>query len=73
MKNYAVAHIDWCDNDLRIEFIKASDWRLAILKHSKTFFNDTDYLVPDDIEVMKQQCFDSDGMMDVVEIPEDIR
>lgn len=67
MKRYAVARIDWFDNDLTIEIVSANDWREALTKHSKSFFND-EYPVPSNINAAKQACFDCDGMMEVVEL-----
>ena len=65
---YAVAVMNYSDNDLRIEIIDASGWRLALAQHS--LVSDWDITsLPMDIDEAKTAAFDMDCMFDVKEIP----
>lgn len=71
MKKFAVGYINFCDNDLSIEIVEANDVKEAIGKHSvltgprnKAWMDE----MPDDIEEIKERFFNSDSMIDVVEI-----
>lgn len=67
MKKYAVAFINFFDNDLKIEFVEAENELIALYIGS-TLFN---WEMPNDIasvEDFKTECFNMDCMMDVKEI-----
>lgn len=68
MPKFAVAHIEWSDNDLRIQIVEASNWKEAWMKHSRCGFEKIED-IPDDVEEAKQACFDMDSMMDHILIP----
>lgn len=64
---FAVAWINWFDNDLVIEQVWAKTWREAIFAHSKTQFISLEE-IPEDIEEAKRLAFDMDAMFDVMEV-----
>lgn len=68
-KKFAVAHVDFYDNDLIIEIIYAEDWKEALFKHSKLKSDDWD-LPPfgDTLEEAKKYSFNCDMMIDVIEL-----
>lgn len=70
MAKYAVATINFYDNDLKIEFVEASDLRDAIIRSSfcKDFTEEDFLLLPDTLEEIKGLAFDQDAMIDVKEI-----
>lgn len=65
--HYAVAWMNFFDNELKIEFIWAANWREAVLAHSLNNFVGVDD-IPEDIEEAKRAAFDLDSMFDVVEV-----
>lgn len=68
MKKFAVGHIDWFDNNLIIEIIEAEDWKSALMKHSKIASDwEVDYF-GETLEEAKSNAFDSDMMIDVIEL-----
>jgi len=58
MKKWAVGYINFYDNDLIIEIIKADTWYEALFKHSKVSGNGSK--LSKDIKTAKGQAFDSD-------------
>jgi len=75
---YAVANINFSDNELIIELHEANSPVVAFLKHSITFFDeagllealDTEKTIDEiDMKDVKQIIFDCDGMTDVKEVP----
>ena len=65
MKYFAVAHMDFFDNDLKIEFVYANTWKEAF----NIAFPLGDYELPDDIEEAKTEAFNGDWMFEVTEVP----
>lgn len=70
MKKFAVGYIDFYDNELIIEIIEAKDWYAALRSHTKlkSLNEDECYLSSDSLEAAKNIAFNSDFMIDVVEI-----
>ncbi len=71
MKRYAVAHMDYFENDLKIEVVEASSVREALGKHSKLAgpwaqkaFSSSDSLE----KIKKTLFFYADQLVDIVEI-----
>lgn len=65
MKKYAVAHMNFLDNDLKIKIVGASDWREALIRA----FPIMGWIGSDNLERSKSIAFGSDVLFDVVEIP----
>jgi len=74
MKQWAVSHIDWTDNNLVTVFVWADDWKIALMQHPAyrkpgdewgEWFVD----MPETLEGAKDYAFDSDSMIEVVEVP----
>lgn len=70
MKKFAVGYIDFYDNELTIEIIEAEDWYAALSSHTKlkSMNEDQCYLPSDSLEAAKNEAFNMDLMIDVVEI-----
>ena len=67
MKRFAVSWINWTDNDLKTEFVKAESELAALqAKLAKDGLDE----VPDTIEGCKQLAFDCDGMIHAAEVPD---
>lgn len=67
MKRWAVGYMNSFDNDLIVEIVKAPTWDKAIKAHSQV----GDYTFNTiSLEEAKQDFFDSDAAIDVVEIPQ---
>ena len=66
-KQFAVAWINFFDNDLTIDIVWAKDWREAVLGCSPSQFDSLDE-IPDDVTEAKQVAFDRDSMFEVVEL-----
>ena len=64
MKLFAVAYINFFDNEMNIEFHRGTDWFEAVMKHSKIR-----YIESEDLETAKHRAFDQDYMFDVKEVP----
>lgn len=76
MSQFAVAYVNFFDNDLIIECVMAADWREALLSHSalQVGADDPNYkkwldALPQNLEEAKEYFFDADTLVDVVEIP----
>ena len=67
MKKFAVGYINFFDNELIIEIIKAEDWFSALSNHSK-FKDNKMYLPNTSLEDAKVEAFNCDSMIDVIEI-----
>ena len=67
MKKFAVGYIDFFDNELIIEIIEAEDWFSALSNHSK-FKEDEIYLPNTSLKDAKNEAFNCDSMIDVIEI-----
>lgn len=70
MPRFAVGHISFFTNELKLEIIEASDWRQALDKHS-SFVNSgwsPEGLTLDDAQ---RSAFDADSAIAVIEIPEE--
>jgi len=70
---YAVAYMNFWDNDMKIQIIEADGWKEALSKH--TLFNKPEYpedhdmsWISDEIEDAKMDLFNADMMFDVIEI-----
>lgn len=81
MKVFAVAHVDFHENELRVEIIKASSMLDALKRHSAIQKNlnddgdaELDRLCPDGIVGggLEQWFFDGDQLVKVVEVPHDV-
>jgi len=66
-KQFAVAWINFFDNDLTIDIVWAKDWREAALSCSPSQFDNLDE-IPEDVTEAKQMAFDRDSMFEVVEL-----
>lgn len=69
-KKFAVGVISFFDNELIIQIIESSTWQDALLKHSRIDSELWNYLLDDgeSLEDVKRQAFNSNMMIDVVEI-----
>lgn len=69
---YAVSYINWYDHNLITEFHSGADWKEALRKHSmlaQSPFSEGEP-IPDDLDKMKQLCFDCDCMIEVIQVPQ---
>jgi oligoendopeptidase F len=68
LKKYAVAYINFYDNELSIKLTEANNWEEAV---NKTFdlFAELGEDCSTDIEEAKRQAFDADFMFEVTLIP----
>ena len=69
MNRYAVAYINFYDNELSIKLTKANNWREAVDNTFKIFEEMGVVDISDDIEEAKREAFDADFMFDVILIP----
>ena len=69
-KKFAVGVISFFDNELNIQIIESSTWQDALLKHSSIDVELWNYLLDDgeSLEDVKRQAFNSNMMIDIVEI-----
>ena len=68
MKRFAVGYYNAYDNELTVEIVEAADWKEAAAKHSKgSGHGPEDW--PDTLEELKEEFFNQDAGIDVVEIP----
>lgn len=75
MSKFAVAYINWFDNDLSIEIVEANSWWEALFKHTclvdqQDIYQDLIDANNFDIDEWKRISFDCDSMIDVVELTE---
>lgn len=63
MKKYAVAFVNFFDNDLKIKIVGAEDWRQAL---NKAF--GPKYLKSDNLVDAKEEAFNQDWLFGVVEL-----
>ena len=72
MKKYAVAYMNFFDNELTIEFVEAETEKQAIFSHSK-MQSDSGWSeeLSDNLDEIKQAFFDGDTLVDVKEIKEE--
>jgi len=71
MTTFVVGHINWSENELRLEKIEAQSWQTAVSVHSKFPWKDEaqgDQPDMSDPEQFKQTCFDCDCMMNWLEV-----
>ena len=72
---YAVAAMNFFDNELTIKVVNADNWKDAVLQHPQYKApNDTPEdektQFPDNIEDAKEEAFNMDSMFDVIELEE---
>jgi len=68
---FAVGYMNFMENDLKIEVISADSVKEAILKHSWLQDKDVHEWIngmPDSLEEMKEEFFNGDAAVDVVEV-----
>jgi hypothetical protein len=78
MKRWAVSYIAWDNTDLITEIVQAETWIDAVLGHSWIVpIAESDFegakdirAVADDHDKVKQMFFDSDSMVEAIEIPD---
>lgn len=70
MSKWAIAHISFYDNELRIEIVESDSWHGALSQHSQLRDGDTDYIDYTSLETAKKSAFDQDAMVDVIKIPD---
>lgn len=73
MKKFAVGYISFFDNDLVVDIVEAEDIKSAILSHKKLKTDDKDFAewinnMPDSLEDIQTEFFNSDQGIDVKEI-----
>ena len=72
MNRYVVCYLNFFDNELKSEIIEAESPKQAIANHSCiTNYDDTlEWLMelPDDLESIKEEFFNGDLLIDVVEV-----
>jgi len=68
MKKFAVGYMSFFDNVLKIEIVEAENFKSSIVKHS--LLRDSSWLseIPDDLEEIKTFFWNTDSMIDVLEI-----
>lgn len=68
-KKYAVAYMNFSDNDLQIKIVNAPDWKSAAgAAFPERIDLDVTESLPDNLEAAKEEAFDQDWLFDVVEI-----
>lgn len=65
MRNFAVASMNFFDNNLKITFVKAENWKSALGQVEDL----SNYELPDDLEEAKAEAFNGDWVFDVKELP----
>ena len=76
MKLWAVSHIDFSENNLVTVFVWADDWKTALRQHPAYFnpvsqkgWDDWFAGMPKTLEDTKDYAFDTDSIIEVVEVP----
>lgn len=67
MKRWAIAFINFMDNELHIEFHIGAEWGEAARQHSRV--NGYEFDFDGTLEDAKQEAFDCDAMIDAVVVP----
>lgn len=62
MNKYAVAFVDFFENDLQIKIVEAIDWKQALIKAFGIVFTS------ETLEKAKEEAFNQDCLFDVKEI-----
>lgn len=67
---WAVAYMNFFDNELRVEIVEANTMIEALSKHSKLSSNETGWLknMPNNLEQIRTMFFDADAAIDIIEI-----
>ena len=71
MTKFAVAAMNFFDNELTIEIIEADNWCDALVQHTQYKLDkseDEPFDWPKDMEDAKAEAFNMDSMFDVVEL-----
>ena len=68
MTKFAVAGINFFDNELTIEIIEADNWCDALVQHTQYKSDDEPFDWPKDMEDAKAEAFNMDSMFDVIEL-----
>lgn len=70
MKKFAVAYMNFSDNDLTVKVIKAESWKEALENRLSELYPDSEdcYEFSDNIEVEKEEAFNQDWLFDVTEV-----
>lgn len=72
MNRYVVVYMNFFDNELKSEIIEAESPKQAIAAHSciRDYDETLEWLMemPDDLESIKDDFFNSDQLIDVVEV-----
>ena len=69
MPKYVVASIDFLENEIHLEIITANTWQEAWVAHSKSLWDKDDTTLEGlSLEEAKEICFNSDCMMNHIEI-----
>ena len=69
---YAVAAMNFYDNELTIKVVHAENWKDAVLQHPQYKVSDEEVdeevYFPDNIEDAKGEAFNMDSMFDVIKL-----
>lgn len=75
MKTFAIACADFYEYDLKVEIIKDTDWRSALLRHTfltraenKWYLTEWKDNIPNEIKEVKRYFLDADSVVDIVEV-----
>ena len=69
MKKFAVAYINFFDNELSVVIIEANNWRDALSERMRQLYPDSEPLsLSGSIKDEQQNAFDEDWLFDVTEI-----
>ena len=66
MKQYAIAYVNFFDNDLQLKLVEADDWKEALVKGFGA--DKIGWLESKNLESAKEEAFNSDCLIDVKEI-----
>ena len=68
MKTFVVAWINFFDNELNQEVVKAENEIEALLKSSQNLIDEEAMEDNPDLQTLKIRAFDTDGMISVIQI-----